>query len=299
MLSRSQRINTFMEQIQEANKTGAIGLFARVLVQATLPHSKLLEPNGEKEKLDFTRRNGRLSLTVVGHRDVGLPYGSYPRLLLSWITSEAKRTNNRELVLGDSLNEFMKKLGIIPSRGRWGTVPRLQDQMQRLFACTISYIREDDSNWSVENTPIVRRANLWWNPKAPKQICEMNSSVVLDEEFFNEVLHNPVPYKIDTLKALKQSSMAVDIYLWVTYRNSYANKPFWIKWEDLQLQFGAQYPSNVRGKLDFKKNFLEALRKVAYAYPEAIKLRPETNYLIFVPGRPDVSKRILIPTNLG
>ena len=41
-----------------------------------------------------------------------LPFGTLPRLLLASVCSEAVRMQSRELVLGRSLYEFMRKLGI-------------------------------------------------------------------------------------------------------------------------------------------------------------------------------------------
>ena len=37
---------------------------------------------------------------------------------MGWVCSEAVRTQSRELVLGDSLAEFMRTLGIYSSSGR-------------------------------------------------------------------------------------------------------------------------------------------------------------------------------------
>ena len=46
-----------------------------------------------------------------------LPYGNLPRLLLAWVSTEAVRTQSRELVLGRSLSEFMRALGLEPVSG--------------------------------------------------------------------------------------------------------------------------------------------------------------------------------------
>ena len=59
-----------------------------------------------------------------------LPFGNIPRLLLAWVTTEAVRTQSRELILGSSLSEFMGKLGM-DSVG--GARTRLRNQMRRLF----------------------------------------------------------------------------------------------------------------------------------------------------------------------
>ena len=55
-----------------------------------------------------------------------LPYGTLPRLLLAWVCTEAVRTGRRELVLGRSLAEFMRQIGITnDSGGRRGDRTRL------------------------------------------------------------------------------------------------------------------------------------------------------------------------------
>ena len=74
-------------EIEEARQARTVGFMARVLTQATMPHKAYI--NNE-----FTRHNGYLTLTMWSPRDIGLPYGSIPRLLLSWITTEAVRTKS-------------------------------------------------------------------------------------------------------------------------------------------------------------------------------------------------------------
>ena len=56
---------------------------------------------------------------------------------MSWITKEALVTKSRELVLGDSLSAFMRELELTPTGGRWGSITRIKDQLQRLFSLCI------------------------------------------------------------------------------------------------------------------------------------------------------------------
>ena len=103
---------------------------ARVLVQATLPHSRPLTH-------EFERVNGRFTLYMNAPPSVGLPYGSYPRLALAWLSTEAVRTRSREIELGPTFSSFMYKLGLTPVTGKRGTTSRLRDQLHRLFSTTI------------------------------------------------------------------------------------------------------------------------------------------------------------------
>jgi hypothetical protein len=272
---------------QEAKEAGALGFMVRTLVQVTFPHSNPKTPY-------YERVNGNFTLTMAaGSSEIGLPYGTIPRLVMSWITTEAIKTKNRELILGDSLSGFLRELGLIPSGGRWGTITRIKNQMRRLCACSIIALYADNKKGFTRKLDPVEDSDLWWDPKDPEQGALFNSKLLLREGFFKEVINSSIVFRMDTLKLLKQSSMAVDIYMWVTYRNSYAKKPSRIPWEALQLQFGAGYPLTPLGKRNFKRMFIQALKKVAIVYHEAGKIRTEEKYLLFVPGKPDVPKKKL------
>lgn len=66
-------------------------------------------------------------------KSIGLPYGTKPRLVMAFIATEAVRTRSQEIVLGNSLSQFMQRLDLTPTGGRWGTIPMLKEQMKRLF----------------------------------------------------------------------------------------------------------------------------------------------------------------------
>ena len=247
-----------MIEAEEARQVGAVGFIARALTQATLPHRAM--PGCE-----FKRRNGSFILSVLSPSDVGLPYGSIPRLLVSWVTTEAVRTKSPVLELGPSLSAFMAELGLTPTGGRWGSITRLRDQMTRLFASSLTCIYDDKDKTGIFGVKMVKEAHLWWNPKPPNEAPLWKSTLTLSADFYEEVIKNPVPVDMRALKALKRSPMALDIYCWLTYRMSYLRKPTEIPWAALQRQFGADY-TRTRG---FKESFLHHLHAILTVYPEA------------------------------
>lgn len=267
---------------QEALEAGRLGFMARALIQATLPHSR---PTTN----EFERKNGYFNLTILSPSKIGLPYGSIPRLLIVWLTTEAVRTQQREIILGKTLSEFMGKLDLVPTGGRWGTITRLREQMKRLFAASISCTYDDGKTWSIRNVQPISKANLWWEPLKIERKEGFCSKVILGEEFFNEIITNSVPIDIAVLKILKKSPLALDIYCWLTYRMSYLNKTSVINWYNLQIQFGCNYTLNEQGNRNFKKAFLRELRKVNLLYPTA-KTRSSVQGLILLPSTPHVKK---------
>ena len=231
---------------------------ARAMVQATLPHSKVAGN-------EFTRANGNYSLTILAPSSIGLPYGTIPRLLLAWLTTEAVKTQSRALELGDSLSGFMAELDMMPTGGRWGSITRLKDQSRRLFSSSITAVYEKGSGFAVINQAVADRAQFWWDNKHPEQAGLWKSTVTLSEKFFHEVIDRPVPIDMRAVKALKKSPMALDIYAWLTYRASYLKRPTVIPWAALALQFGSNY-AVLR---QFKAAFLNELRKVMLVYGQA------------------------------
>ncbi|QYF42613.1 pirin (plasmid) [Xanthomonas citri pv. citri] len=251
-----------------------LGFMARVLVQATMPHSK-------PDSNEYSRKNGTLQVSIMAPSQIGLPYGSYPRLLLAWLTTEAVRTKSPTLHLGDTLTEFMNKLDLNPTGGRWGNITALKEQANRLFGSSV--VAYDDVREKSKSARHVRGSqiivaddwDLWWDPRQVNgedagQNGLFSSWVKLSEKFYNQVTDRPVPIDLRAIRALKRSPLALDLYSWSTYRVSYLNKRTEIPWEALQMQFGANYADDAagQGRRDFKKKLLQALTKVRTVYPE-------------------------------
>ena len=263
-------------EAEEAKEAGAIGYMARALTMATMPHKNT--PGCE-----FVRRNGAYEMAMMAPSKTGLPYGSMPRLLVAWVTTEAVRSKQREIEMGHNLSEFMGKLDIVPTGGRWGSITRLKDQMRRLFSSSITCTYEGDNGFALQAVRVVDKANVWWDPKNPDQAALFRSTLKLGEEFFNEVVERPVPIDMRALKALRGSPMALDIYCWSTHRVSYMRRNTVIPWEALQAQFGAEY-GRTRA---FKEAFLKHLGKVSAVY-SGLKVEEQDSGLLMKPSKPHI-----------
>jgi hypothetical protein len=268
----------FANEIEAARRTGNLGYMARVLAQVTLPHSK---PEGN----EYVRRNGRLTLSVLSPSHVGLPYGGLPRIILSWLTTEAVRTRDRTLVLGPTLSRFMDEIGLTATGGRWGTIPRLHNQLLRLFASRVFCTYDGEHSSMGAGLDVASRYQLWWDPKDPHQATLWQSTVTLGQEFFDEIIDHPVPIDTMALRVLKRSPLALDLYVWMTYRYSYLDKPVLVPWLSLHGQFGADY---IRLR-KFREKMLEALSKVSALYPEA-RFEASDTGLRLLPSKTHVGK---------
>lgn len=271
-------ISTYGSELVGVTEVGYVG---RLLVQATMPHSR---PTTH----EVHRQNGEFHLSMVAPSWVGLPYGTPPRHLLAWLTTEAVRTKSRVLELGDSYGEWLSALGI--NRGGHD-YQRYQRAATSLFGTSITCGRFTPTGVALQGTRIARQAQLWWDPKSPDQLALWKSTVELDEDFFRALIDRPVPVDMAALRRLGRSPLAIDLYTWLTYRMSYLRQSVTVPWEALHAQFGSEYG---RAR-DFRTRARRALLKVAEVYP-AVRVEVETEGLRLNPSPTHVQKR-LVPAN--
>jgi hypothetical protein len=71
-------------------------------------------------------------------REVPLPYGTRPRLVMVHVSSEAVRTRSREIHIGDSMKDFLIALGIDTNGGARGGYTMFKRQMEALAASRLT-----------------------------------------------------------------------------------------------------------------------------------------------------------------
>ena len=238
-----------------------LGFMARTMALCSLPRSN------PGNRLRYVRHNGPYTLVMTSGFNNKLPYGNLPRLLLAWVTTEAVRTQSRELILGDSLSDFMRELGVYSSSG--GKHIRMRNQMRRLFNAHVQLIYKDERGEARVSSSVADRTEFWWNPRRPEERSLWESKIELGEKFFNEILRHPVPIDMNTLKALKRSSLGLDLYLWAVYRTFSLKRPMRLSWPTLYRQFGVD-PSRASDKRtvdNFRTDCLRELKKIKLAWP--------------------------------
>ena len=220
-----------------------------------------------------------------------LPYGNLPRLILAWVSTEAVRTQSRVLILGSSLSEFMRTLGMEDRSGSpRGDRTRLRNQMDRLFHSHVQLIYEDEQHKASVSSQVADRTDLWWNPKRPDELSLWDSKILLSEAFFNEIISHPVPLDMNTLKALKRCALGLDLYLWLTYRIFTLKSLQRLTWQQLYRQFGTD-PAKASDKFivrNFRQNVLRELKKIKLAWPE-LNYATARGVLILHPSTPAIA----------
>jgi hypothetical protein len=286
-----------------------IAYITTFLINATLPLQQ--PPKGTRLwTRRFQDKRGLIAVTFEAgsehnpdgtERCFGLPYGIYPRLILSWLISEALTTKKRVLTLvspdpfaprhvARSFSAWMRDgLGVIAKGGAKGSITLLREQMTRLFNLKITLtINGKETRFRI--LPIKGDRGFFdpalehgAKPTAPIEI-------VIDEDFFHQILVGSCPTHLGVQKELATlgACLALDLYRFLSLKQFAMQKaqavaPMLIPWKQLQEMFGH---SNKRAS-HFREAIIDALELVLTLYPDA-KAEACPGGLRIRPSRPHI-----------
>jgi len=128
---------------------------------------------------------------------------------------------------------------------------------------------------------------LFWNPQCPSQGSIWESYVTLTHEFYNTLTENAAPLDMRALHALKSSSLALDMYMWLTHRTFYLSNPQRLTWEALEGQMGSNY-SNTRM---FRMKVRQVVKKIKVFWPELNADFDSPEVITLYPSRPLITPK--------
>ena len=109
--------------------------------------------------------------------------------------------------------------------------------------------------------------------------------------FFNEIINHPVPLDMNTLTALKRSTLGLDLYLWLTYRTfalkRSASGSLGSSCTSSSERTRARASNNVTVQ-NFRRKVLRELKKIKLAWPE-LNYATAPGVLILHPSTPAIA----------
>ena len=225
---------------------------------------------GQGKCSHLVRTDGSFALAMTAVGTAWLPPGNLPRLLLARVCTEAAGTGRRDLVLGNSLRDFLGRLGIISD----GDVPRrwLRDQMERLFGSAVSlHYRGDDKSVRLSGV-IADKAVFWWDFDPPQVDSLFPREIRLSHPFSDSIVRQSIPIELNCLHALRRSTLGLHLYLWLTYNIFSLTQPLVLSWRQVYAQhrsFSKKDGDNLTVRT-FRKKCLTELTKTSSPGPSSM-----------------------------
>jgi len=248
-----------------ADENGGIGFVYSGWCQAALPHKRLADDQGWQiagERVTLIIEPGMRPGAAGRPISVGVPYGSRARLIMLYLQSEALRTGGREVALGKSLRDWLRRMDI-PQGGK--SIAMVREQAERISRCRLTFQISTDGRTGLVNQNIVDTAIFLENDTAAGQETLFVETAKLSEGFYEQLRRHTVPLEEAAIGAINNNSMALDIYCWLAYRLHVLNGQRAITWKALKAQFGCGYvrPDN------FARKFSESMNLAMAVYPAA------------------------------
>ncbi len=230
------------------------------------------------DTLPIVREDGKYALainprpvlqTVDGKsvlRSLGVPYGSYPRVALIYMLSQAVTQRSRDVYLGRNFTEWMRRLGYqTVSFGPRGTANLMREQVDRLLACEWQIRWDggetDDNAFAVRDVKISNEyaGSLDRNGAFAREIR-------MSEVFYNHLVEHAVPLNEVAVRELKGIPTALDLYTYLAYRlpRVTSAKGQAISWDQLARHLG-----NAADGKRFRQTVRETMQIVSAVYPNA------------------------------
>lgn len=300
-------VDEMMALREDAEEADSIGFCSRIFTQLSLPYR---DP-GANGAITWVRHNGPMRLQLNPLLDIDdsgqavpvFPYGKYPRLILPWLSTQVvlreadlESDGSLAIELGDSMRDFLKLLDL-PYGGKQGRLMR--EQARRLFGADILFSEDrgksllGDRRQRMYRMPVSQAYELWWDYDVPDRQALWGNRVCLSSAFVQSVLTAKIPTDMRALKLLSEKGgpLAMDIYLWLSYRLFVARRPTLVPWEALQAQFGSQ-----TGRLrKFKELFNSKLILISLVYPEAVFKEVDKGLMLYPSPSPLGRKRLPRP----
>lgn len=242
-----------------------------VLCQTCLPY----RDQGDSTRV-WERRQGAVLLALEAGRvydraaqslvEVGLPYGSRPRLILAHLNREALLTGSPRIEVESSLTAFIKRV-LDHDSVNTREIGRFKDQLARFSASLVRMAVDlpDDRAYQVD-TKIIDAFELWLG-KDERQRVLWPAVVEMSPRYYASLMKHAVPLDERAIGALANSPVALDVYAWLAQRlhRVDARRPQFITWKALQDQFGQGF----KRLRKFRETFLDVLDTVHTQYRAA------------------------------
>lgn len=261
-----------------------------VFCQAGLPYRN----PGDDLRL-WQRRQGSVTLEIQAGRvltpaqdfvDVGLPWGIKPRLILAHLNAEALRQDSPLIEVENSLSAFVKRIRGF-QHGR--EIRMFKDQLTRLSAALVRLGTIRNGRPQQAEGKVITGFELWPELDARQRVL-WPATIRLSLDYFTSLQEHAVPLNEADLAALAHSALAIDLYSWLAQRlhRVNPNRPAFIQWPALKLQFGPDFTRMI----DFKRKFHAALKHVHCRY-KAAKFEIDADGMRLFNSPPPIAKRLI------
>ena len=213
-------------------------------------------------------------------RTLGLPYGHNARLALAVLSTEILRQapGGGSVVMGSTLRETLLRLGKSTSGGQRSGAKALRTQLERLLLSLILLSEApgvgapgETTSAGVESLLVPAVETELWGFRSEGEDV-LKARLELNPIFVDHLRRHAVPVDLRVLRAFGRDVLAIDLFLFSSYRVRALRQPLRLGYATLAQQLGHRFQDD--GKWVLNQRIRKAFEKIRLIYGE---LEVETN----------------------
>lgn len=218
----------------------------------------------------WKKKIGKKEIVVKGDPDYGLPYGR-DILVILYLIEKCKANNWNPIIKLKSVEDYINSFNLGTSKKQY---VRIKNAFKRIFNATWHFYDREEKNGRIDEEPepykIIKRYRIYFDEKGGDKTLFENT-IELDHRFVEQIKQARVPYKKEVVLKLKRKVIALNLYLFLSFRTWY-NLEFEKK-EIFIPFFGPgglqeQISSDLAGQTNFRRDFHDWLKDIKEAWPE-------------------------------
>lgn len=273
-----KQTNTFLDLIvdkKQSNLEDDIVFCSNIFALFGLPTRKTKENIWSKENILYKFK--------IINAQYSIPYGAYARMNQIFIDTEIVQKQNNVIDLGNSFNDYIKKLGLKEGKANKTAFQQLINYITSIITIEV---KNNDNRLIGANVPISRQWNIFFDKKNSENNLLFNSTVILDEDYANYVINHAVPLDMNLIRIIKNNPLALDFYRYLVYRTNKLNKE--ISFPD-RLLF-EHLGTNNKNNRDVRQNVKHILKLIKQYWH--VNADFQDGYFILKPSPPAVQKSL-------
>jgi len=285
MLSLAQLISKKkMNELEER-----IGFSSAIFMVIGIP---VRTPHGNP--YTWTKKTTHYEMTLQRHPEFKLPSGSYARLIQIWIDTEVKIKKTDVLDFGNSLNAFLKHLGIKEGKANREVLKQLLNYLTTRVI--VRYLTDNDKNHRTELDSVISVArDLYFDTKNMNQLDLWHSKVKLSPALANYIQNHAVPIDLNLVAHFKNNPLALDLLRFIVYRNNaLQGRRKGISFDDKELydHLGCE-TKNIRVTRERVKKIIGEIQHYWPELKAGIKDNKQKHIFYLKSSKPLIAKKIL------
>ena len=228
------------------------------------------------------RTNDQLFVYKIPERIDGVPFGCFPREILMWINNEVLEKKSKEIFLGESYSDFLRRLMPESSGELYKGYHNNKEQLLGILgmSCCIYYSIVGTEKHDIDRIIFSKEWNDSLKSTNEDVTKQWIRKIILDDKIYDEILSTNCYFNRKLISETRLSTIFLDLFMWISYLSAKINDKLKLSFDDLMVPICSSDGS----KRSYKQNIQTQLKRLQEILGGRFSVNKKEGYLLIYPS---------------